>query len=658
MIVATGLGAVSAVGRGCDALWAALAAGVDGLRPIRRFSVDGASTMLGGLVPGYEEPRTGPLAHRGLSLAFAREAAREAWVQARLDVQRPAAHRIALVNGTSIGDDLYEATPLAEITEALGDALGIEGPRITVSTACTSSTNAIGLALDLLRAGVVDVAIAGGTDVMTPEIFAGFRAAGVLANDKCAPFSHPFGTTLGEGAGYLVLETRAAAEARGASPIVAVAGYGLSADAHHETAPDPTGSGVARAMNGAIVDAGLTPSDIEYVNAHGTGTEANDRAEWRAIQRVLGERATRTPVSSTKSVIGHAQGAAGVLELIATILAMRADRIPQTLHFAGPRAFGPADPVGEPLPRPGVVERALCSSAAFGGANAAVVVARASAIARAATAPRRAVFVRGVGSAEPPFRFEDIVPSASPRGLNPSSQLLTAAATRALVDAGLRLRNAERDRTGLVVGATRVSPESARELQRSIEERGLAQLSTPAFARMVLNAPAGACSKLLMLRGPTSTVDTGEGSGLVAIAYAAELLAAHDAADLVLAGAFDEIDPVEPTETVTAEGASCVVLGITGDIALAGWGMAGPGRVGDAVEQALAMARLDSDVDARFDVPGGMTERGLMPADASAAAFARAVLSLRGGGIRSALVTSSAGRSTTCAVVLSHRGAM
>src|SRR5260221_9651310 len=163
MIVATGLGAVSAVGRTVGAVWEALRDGRDGIREIRRFSIPGLDAGLGGLVPGFDEPGA---AHRGLSVRFGIEAAREAWLHAGLDRARPRAERIALVVGTSIGDDLYEPTPLEQVTEQIGNALGIGGPHITVSTACTSSTNAIGLALDLLDSDSADVVIAGGTDLL------------------------------------------------------------------------------------------------------------------------------------------------------------------------------------------------------------------------------------------------------------------------------------------------------------------------------------------------------------------------------------------------------------------------------------------------------------------------------------------------------------
>jgi len=691
-IVATGLGAVSSVGHGCAALWAALAAGRDGLARIHRFSTEGLAHGLAGLVPGADGPDaiTPERRHRGMSIAFALDATREAWVHAGLDRDRPRPERIALVLGASVGDDLWEPTPLEDITRDVADALEIRGPRITVSTACTSSTNAIGVALDLLASGTADVVIAGGTDVLTPETFAGFSRLGVLSVDKCAPFSEPFGTTLAEGAGFVVLESRASATRRSATPLAEVLGYGLSGDGFHETSPDPGGAGVASAIAGALANAGVTPDQIGYVNAHGTGTAANDPAEWRAILRVFGARGDALPVSSTKSVIGHAQGAAGVLELIATILAMQEGCVPQTLRFTRPRARGPRDPIAQLTPRPLTYSHAVCTSSAFGGANAAVVIARPGAGAAPAR-QRRAVFVRGAGAVGPhgrtldelwrvlvagrpvpstavaPFRIEELVPTADPRRLDPSSRYVTAAAALALADARIELRAQDRDRAGLVVGATQISPESDQAFCDSIERHGLAQLSASSFARMVRNAPGGMCSKLLALKGPNSTLDTGRGSGLVAIAYAAELLATHDRADLIVAGGFDELWAGDAEQRL-GEGAACAVLATAGNgdaIRVAGWGLAGPDQFADAVARAASRAAIDERaIDGWFGTLPAPADRpridpalilGDALASSAAVAFVAAVIALRRGEVRTALVGAATGRSTTCAILLTTK---
>jgi 3-oxoacyl-[acyl-carrier-protein] synthase II len=412
---------------------------------------------------------------------------------------------------------------------------------------------------------------------------------------------------------------------------------------------------------------------------------------------VFGDHSERLPVSSSKAMLGHAQGAAGVLEMLTTIIAMREGVIPQTLQFTRARAHGPRDPVGQATPRPGRIGRAVCTNSAFGGANAAVVLADP---ALPATSPtrRRDVFVRGVGAVGPhgtsldalvaalaagtplasfdaaPFAIESIAPTISPRGLNPSTTFLTSAAALALADASCRPRKGEQERAGLVVGTTAVSPQTADEFRASIDQRGFAQLSAAAFARMVMNAPAGACSKLLALKGPGSTLDCADGSGLVAIIYAAHLLATRDDADILVAGGFDELDRGEPHDGLS-EGAGCAVLATSGTtsgtpngtasgplIRLAGWGLAGADRWLDARDAALAAACLDaSAIDATFgDMPAlastpSVDPRAVLgdaPATSDVFAFIAAVLALRRGEIRTALIGCARSRATTSALVL------
>lgn len=267
-------------------------------------------------------------------------------------------------------------------------------------------------------------------------------------------------------------------------------GYGLSSDAHHATTPDPRGAGVERAIRGALADAGLAPEAIGYVNAHATGTASNDVAEWRAVRSVLGE----PPISATKSQLGHAQGAAGALELIATLLAAEQGVLLPTLRFTTPRARGPVDPIGASTPRPGRFDAAVCASSAFGGANCSVVVAttpdRGSPLAHPvywagmATGGdhRGALDVRVRGERD----LRGVAPHVDPRGTDPGSRALIAASTLAL---GAPRRGDARDRVGLILGATRVSPESLRRYHESIDARGHAHVDTGAFARVILSAP-------------------------------------------------------------------------------------------------------------------------------------------------------------------------
>jgi 3-oxoacyl-[acyl-carrier-protein] synthase II len=728
-LVVTGLGAVSALGPDCAALWKAIEDGRDGIGPIRRFSTDEFNVHLGALVAGHDDVRLfdNPEAAAALGLEFSLSAAGEAWRQAAVDRSGLRPERIALVLGMSSNGP--HGASLHTLCERLADTLGARGPRIVVSTACSSSTTALGLAGDLLQ-DTADLVVACGMDLVVPEVFAGFHALGALSAEKCAPFSLPVGTTLGEGAGCVILERREQAERRGVRPFATLLGYGLSGDAYHETSPDPSGAGVGRAITSALLDAGLGPADIGYVKAHGSGTAANDPAEWRALQRVFGERAASMPVSSLKGALGHAQGAAGILEVIVTILSMQHGVVPPTLHHRTPRPYCPTDPVAGPHPRPADVRHAVCINSAFGGANSVAVLSRPGASRQ--LPPRRPLWVLGAGAVGPyglgldflakalqagapvaartaPIRIDELIPSADPRGLDPAAGFLTAAATAALQDAGIGDHGSRREKFGLVVGTTRVSPQSGEEFRRSIEARGLARLSAPAFARIVLNAPVGACSKLLALKGPHTAISSGPGSGLSAVVSAAEMASRRSDVELIVAGGVDELPAPDGGEVSTgadrpADGAACVVIGGQGSrestvdsrpstaatatatataasnggaggaraVRLAGWGMAGPGRLDDAIERALAMAgvvRREVELwcgsaepdrahaerrDWYADLPRLDPTRVLGTAEASSGVVAciAGVLALRERRAKVALVTSNSSRSAECALVL------
>ncbi|HEX3483134.1 MAG TPA: beta-ketoacyl synthase N-terminal-like domain-containing protein [Kofleriaceae bacterium] len=655
----TGIGAVTALGRGTARLWDAMAAGEQGISRIARFATDGFDVQIAGVVPDRNDPRwADPGA--ALCIELAVDAAREALDAAGLDA---APDRIALVHGSSLGDhDLA----LHEVTRQIADAIGARGPRITVSTACTSSSNALGIGLDLLEQGAADAVIAGGADTLTPMVLAGFLRLGVLSALPCAPFSHPPGTTLGEGAGFVVLERRARGRARHA-----VLGYGLSSDAYHETGPDPSGAGVARAIRNALAHAGVSADAIDYVNAHGTGTAAGDPAEWRALRQVLGARADRVPVSSSKSFLGHAQGAAGVLELIATLVALDRAAIPPTRNFAGPRPNSPPDPVACDRPRPASVRHTLCNSSGFGGANCAVIVGPIAALDPPVAPAARPVFVTGLGAVGPHRRSLEVIGAlgapggtapgiaGDARGVDAMTRFLVSAAGEALADAGVRLRGAMHERSGLVIGTTRVSRQSEDQLLRSIDDRGLRQLSAVMFSRMVLNAPVGACAKQLALKGPLTTISTGDGSGLTAIAQAAHLLATRGDLDRAIAGGVEE-ERGAPGPTV--EGAVTALLSTEPPagprIRLAGWGLAGPDGRAHAARAALSQARCAAvDLVVGSAVPGVPCPRVVAPdqrggAAASALGFAIAVAALRRADIHAALVVSEPCASIACALHL------
>lgn len=689
-VVITGRGAVSAHGIGVAALDEALLSGREGIAPIRRFDTGSFSVRTGAIVPGWETPEFGAWSSEQLDVAFARAAAEEAWRDAGFQGAPPDPARVGLVNGTSFAG---VEGGIPEVTAQIAALLGIEGPQLTICTACSSSTNAIGVARELLLDGTVDVVLAGGVDALFAEVFAGFHALGVLNPERCSPFSQPIGTSLGEGAGYVVLESREHATRRGHEPGLSVTGFGSSGDAYHETSSDPTGSGVSRALRGALRDAGLAPEHIGYVKAHGTGTAANDPAEWRGIQTAFGAHAASVPVSSLKASLGHAQAAAGALECIGAGLGMERDLVFPTLHFSVPRRDCPTDPVGDGQPRTRVVEHAACLNSAFGGSNAALIVSRSSGT---GARRRRAVRILGTGcvtpdgtglagaAAEWPDRaaaveadLHELVPSADPRGLDPASRFLTAAAALALREGKVVARGKLRDEIGLFVGMTHASTQSLVAFRDSIEERGLELLSANAFARVVLNASGGTCSKLLGLRGPHLTLSTGAGSGLVAVALAVEDLAQRRDARFMLAGGVDELPEDLPGAAPATEGAGCVLLGAEDEpgpgIYVRGWGMAGPAHPRAAVALALSRAEVGPDAIQQiwccepqvprwlhddFDgLPVTPLPAGMARAEAASGSWAcmRATSALRNGKGGLALVVSQDGGSQSVALVLERK---
>jgi 3-oxoacyl-[acyl-carrier-protein] synthase II len=253
----------------------------------------------------------------------------------------------------------------------------VTGPVQTISSACSSGALALGAALEAVRSGAVDVAIAGGSDSLCQLTYAGFNALRSVDERPCLPFrAARAGMSFGEGAAVLVLEPWEQVLARGATPLAELAGAGSACDAHHMTAPDPSGAGAAAAVSAALRDAGLPADAIDFVNAHATGTPLNDTAEWAALRRVFGERAESIPIVLTKAILGHLLGSAGAVEAVATVLCLRHGE----LHPAPGPALDGELPVSlvldRPLPLPDA-RAAVSTSLAFGGSNAALVFSRA-----------------------------------------------------------------------------------------------------------------------------------------------------------------------------------------------------------------------------------------------------------------------------------------
>jgi 3-oxoacyl-(acyl-carrier-protein) synthase len=406
-IVVTGMGVVSSAGIGQAPLWSAIEDGRSSLRPAAEL----ASTFARhGFDPGeyagyvgaptVDELETYLSAHDiglpdgHLFTAQPLIAAHQALREAGLEGGRSS---VGLSLGTNFGqlglleqlvrqrrdqrlDDLsvedVAAYPFPSVARLLARRFGLRGPSMVFSLACASSNFALGYAVDLLRTGQADCMLAGGWEAIQASGLVGAYRLGVIDPRPCRPFTRErMGFTPGIGAAFLVLETLRSAAARGAEPLVEIAGFGASCDAYHITSPDPDGRGMALAMQRAIDDAGIDVAEIDYINAHGTGTYLNDKIETLAIKTVCGPRAYEIPVSSTKSIVGHTAGASAALEAAICCLAVRRGIVPPTLHYDAPDPECDLDYVPNASRRQDI-RTALNNSFAFGGNNSTLVVRR------------------------------------------------------------------------------------------------------------------------------------------------------------------------------------------------------------------------------------------------------------------------------------------
>ncbi|NLZ94080.1 MAG: beta-ketoacyl-ACP synthase II, partial [Firmicutes bacterium] len=367
-VVITGLGMVTPIGTGKTAFWDNLIAGKSGIERVQRFDVSEYPTQMAAEVKDFKaEDYMDKKESRRMDrfCQFAVAAARLALDDAKLDVSSINRQRV----GVSVGSGIGGITTIQEQVEVLkvkgprrvspffvpmlianmasgyiSIEFGLHGPNTTIVTACATGTHSIGEALKTIQLGAADMMLAGGSEAaIVPVAFAGFCAMRAMSscNDDPASASRPFdlardGFVMGEGAGIVVLEELEHALARGAKIYAEVAGYGLSSDAYHITAPDPEASGAQLCMSMALKDAGITPESVDYINAHGTSTPLNDKAETQAIKKVFGEHAYQLAVSSTKSMTGHLLGAAGGIEAIACALAIENDMIPPTINYETP----------------------------------------------------------------------------------------------------------------------------------------------------------------------------------------------------------------------------------------------------------------------------------------------------------------------------------
>jgi len=398
-VVVTGWGVLSSIGHDAATYWDNLKRGVCGIAPATTIPTDQLTQKVVAEVKDYD-----PGKHFDERLAapmdrvaqFGVIAAREAIAHSGLTFDGGLSEQTATIIGCGVGgqstqDENYKrlygdkAKRLHPLTipklminapaSQISMTCGLRGPAFVVASACASATHAIGLAFHMVRSGSVPVAVTGGAEACIAfGTMKGWEALRVLAPDTCRPFSRDRkGLVIGEGAAVMVIESLEHAQKRSANILGEIAGFGMSADAGDLLSPDA--SGMLRAINGALADGALAASDIQYVNAHGTGTTANDQTETDALKRAFGDHAKRLAMSSNKSMIGHALGAAGALELVATLMSVKDGIAPPTINYLGPDPACDIDCVPN-VARQMKIDAALSNSFAFGGLNAVLAVKR------------------------------------------------------------------------------------------------------------------------------------------------------------------------------------------------------------------------------------------------------------------------------------------
>ena len=604
-VVITGIGLLTALGNGRDECWRHVVRGDSGIDHHTPWPAEAYPTDLVGAVEDAalsakftrKETRRLDRCHQ-----LALVAAGEALSDSGLELMSGDRARAGIYLGTSLGGMLsgmsyYRAMlengpkrhvslyhyPFHVCLDLLGKATGFSGARSLVATACTASTLAASQAYEAIRQGMVDTALLGGVDPLCEFSFAGFSAMKNVSSDRCAPFSEPVGLSLGEGAAFFILEREDKARERGAQIYARLGGYALGADAYHPTAPDPSGRNQKRLLREAMDAAGLTPEDIDYINVHGTGTQANDICETNAVHEVFGDLASRLAVSSTKGATGHTLGAAGCVELAMTVMAVATGQLPPTANYTSARDGCDLDYVPN-VGRPAVIRNAISQNFAFGGNNAALVVSDAG----DGVLVKDAVgfdddlmpVVTGMGLIAPNGIGEDAFVAALREGasgitdagdmalasqrtklagiiqdFNPArltrtrirradrlGQLAVCAADQALANAKLRVSKDMAERVGVFIGTDRGPAGSCESFYREIATGGLRDADPKDFPNTVLNACAGLVAVNLRLRGPNIVTSVGAASGAQAIALGAQLIQAGKA-DAIIVGGCDELSP-------------------------------------------------------------------------------------------------------------------
>lgn len=606
-IVITGLGLTCAIGGNADECFDNAVKGVVGIREVKSVEHSKCYAHIGGEYPDFVTP-----AGEDRASALAIKAAREAVADAGLDVKKEA-DRVSVMIGSCVGGAVtiekfyrdYVADPakasgedvlkmpIAAIANNVAREFGAQGVVDNVANACAAGTMSVAVAADLIREGKADVVIAGGSDPMSSLAYSGFHALHALDDEPCRPFNKSKGIALGEGAGILVVESYEHAKARGAKIYCEILGSGVSCDAHHITAPSPDGEGMQAAMERSLEHSGIAAADVDYINAHGTGTPLNDASELGAMLRVFGNGG-KAAASSTKSMVGHCLGAAGSVEAVFCVKAIERGIMPPTVGYTEEDKAAMREKAGDFdfVPNTGKerdVAYVQSNNYAFGGNNASIIYAKEDAP-RALTAPTaERVYITGIGVVSPLGNtvgaYVDSFKAGAPahtceqcgdrvsavgkedfdavgiklnfyRKLDKLSQMTCVSGKNALMDAGLTVDETNAKKIGIVAGTSDGPQTDIANFQKGIIAAGTQSGSAFLFPNTVYNAAPGYLSIAAGVKGYNVTYANGAASGIAAVAYAKRALLTTQNDVMLAVGADEDSETVHMLyEKVGAVGA-------------------------------------------------------------------------------------------------------
>ena len=575
--VVTGLGLICALGDNTDSCWSAAINGVTGIREVASVDTSECYAHKGAEVSVSSAELSSEDYDRSSLLCI--KAAGEALADAGYSADSFDPSRVGVIVGNCVGgaasiDKYYTdeikngggntadilKMPAAAIANNVAKHFGLGGVTANIVNACAAGTMSLSYACDLIRSGRADAFAAGGSDSFSSLAFSGFHALHALAEDACSPFNQSNGISLGEGAGVLIIESYEHAVARGAKIYCEVLGSGVSSDAHHITAPRPDGEGQMSAIRPAVKNSGLEFTDIDYINAHGTGTAKNDEAEFLSLHTLF-DGNDHASVSSTKSMTGHCLGAAGSIEAVLTVKAVCEDVIPPTIGYSEEQLSQLAEKAGDidfvpNTKREKPVDFAVSNSFAFGGNNASIVFSKKEHDIPDNTNDQR-IFITGIGELigsndtegkglRCDITSEDYkehgIKMAFYRKLDRFSQLQLISGMRALADAGITVDESNENDIGIIIGTADGPMTEIVGFQKNTIENGTANGSAFSFPNTVYNAAGGYFSIFAGIKGYNVTVANSIQAGIQSVCYAADVLHNGEASIMVASGTDENTD--------------------------------------------------------------------------------------------------------------------